>query len=155
MVERGNLKLIGTATFADKNVGVAKTVTSSAITLAGADAGNYSINGTATTSADITPLALAGGVAVADKVYDATTSATIVGRSLTGVVAGDAVSYGGGVATFDDKNAGVAKSATATGLALSGADVLNYTVNATATTVARAPAASRLERVPRFVDERE
>ncbi len=126
----------GTAAFADKNVGVAKTVTSSAVILAGADAGNYSINGTATTSADITPLAITGAVAVASKVYDATTGATIVGRSLTGVVAGDAVAYGGGAATFVDKNAGVAKSATATGLALSGVDAGNYTVNATANTVA-------------------
>ncbi len=48
------LSFDGSANFLDKNVGVAKTVNVSGITLTGADAGNYSVNTTAATSADIT-----------------------------------------------------------------------------------------------------
>ena len=43
------------ATFSDENVGQGKTVTATGISLGGASAGNYSINGTETTTADITP----------------------------------------------------------------------------------------------------
>src|SRR5206468_3601492 len=50
----------GSATFADKNVGTSKTVTATGLSLAGTDAGNYTVNATATTSADITPLGISG-----------------------------------------------------------------------------------------------
>jgi filamentous hemagglutinin family protein len=126
----------GTATFADKNAGTGKTVTATGLALTGADAGNYSVNDTATTTADITPLAIIGSVTAANKVYDATTNATITDRSLTGVLAGDTVAYSGGTATFADRNAGSGKTVTATGLSLAGADAGNYTVNSTATTTA-------------------
>jgi len=48
------LTLGGSASFLDKNVGIAKPVNVSGITLTGADAGNYTVNPTATLSADIT-----------------------------------------------------------------------------------------------------
>jgi len=48
----------GTATFADKNAGTGKTVTATGLSLAGADAGNYTVNTTATTTASITPASL-------------------------------------------------------------------------------------------------
>ncbi len=50
----------GSASFAfsDKNVGTGKTVTVSGLGLTGADAGNYTIASTATSSADITPATL-------------------------------------------------------------------------------------------------
>jgi len=126
----------GTATFADKNAANGKTVTATGLSLTGADAGNYSVNTTATTTADITPLAITGDVTAANKVYDATTNATITNRSLTGVLGGDGVTYVGGTAAFADRNAGSAKTVTATGLALAGTDAGNYTVNSTATTTA-------------------
>jgi hypothetical protein len=44
----------GTATFADKNVGTGKTVTLAGATLAGGDAGNYSLASVNTTTANIT-----------------------------------------------------------------------------------------------------
>jgi hypothetical protein len=44
----------GTATFADKNVGIAKTVTLAGAVLAGGDATNYSLTSVATTTANIT-----------------------------------------------------------------------------------------------------
>jgi hypothetical protein len=46
------------ATFADKNVGTAKTVTISGITAGNTDGGNYSVNSTAMTAANITPATL-------------------------------------------------------------------------------------------------
>ncbi len=126
----------GTATFADRNVGVGKSVTAIGLSLSGADAANYTVNGTATSLADITALALTGGITAANKVYDGNADVTITGTTLSGVIAGDTVSYGGGSAAFADKNAGIAKTVTATGLALSGGDAANYTVNGTATTTA-------------------
>src|SRR5439155_360968 len=43
-----------TASFADKNLGAAKTVSVSGIAISGTDAANYTANSTATTTADIT-----------------------------------------------------------------------------------------------------
>lgn len=84
----------------------------------------------------INPLAVTGSVAVASKVYDGTTAATITGRSLTGVINGDDVTLSGGTATFADKNVGNGKTVTVTGLTLSGSKAANYTVNTIAITTA-------------------
>jgi len=110
----------GTATFANKNVGTAKTVTATGLSLTGTDAGNYTVNSTATATADITPLAITGSITASNKIYDATTAATIASHTLTGVLSGDVVSYTGGTATFANKNVGTAKTVTATGLSLTG-----------------------------------
>ena len=119
-----------TGLFSDKNVATGKTVTlTSGYT--GADVGNYSITDQATTLADITPLAITGDITAADKVYDATNSASILTRTLTGAIAGDTVSYSGGTATFSDKNVDSGKIVTGTGLCLAGTDAGNYTVNTT------------------------
>src|SRR5260221_14626655 len=67
-----------------------------ALRLAGPDAGNYTVNTTATTTANITVLAIIGSITAANKTYDGTTAATITGRSLTGAIVGDTVSYVGG-----------------------------------------------------------
>ncbi len=48
----------GAATFADRNAGTGKTVTGTGLSLAGTDAGNYTVNTIATTLADITPASL-------------------------------------------------------------------------------------------------
>jgi filamentous hemagglutinin family protein len=126
----------GTANFSDKNVGVNKLVTATGLGLSGADAGNYTVNTTATTTADISALTILGSVTAADKAYDATTAATITSRTLSGVLDGDVVSYVGGTANFSDKNVGLTKLVTATGLGLSGTDAGNYAVNSVATTTA-------------------
>jgi hypothetical protein len=47
-----------TASYLDKNAGNAKTVSVGGITLGGTDAGNYSVDSTATTTASITPKSL-------------------------------------------------------------------------------------------------
>src|SRR5207245_5060898 len=90
----------------------------------------------ATTTADITALGITGSVTGSSKTYDGSAAATILSRTLAGVLGTDAVSYVGGTATFGDKNVGTGKTVTGTGLSLSGADAGNYTVNSTATTTA-------------------
>jgi fibronectin type 3 domain-containing protein len=131
------------ASFATKTAGTGKTVTVSSISISGTDAGNYMLgNTTATTTASIAALSISGSVTASNKPYDATTVATLSMRSLTGVVAGDAVSLTGGSATFDTKNVGTNKTVTATGLALSGGDAGNYALaNSTLTTAANITAA--------------
>lgn len=126
----------GTATFNNGNVGDGKTVTATGLSLTGADAGNYTVNSTATTTADITVKDLVASVTVGNKNYDNTTAATITGCSLSGVVGLEDVSCAGGTATFNDSNVGNGKTVTATGLSLTGADAGNYTVNSTAATTA-------------------
>lgn len=72
-----------------------------------------------------------------DKVYDGNTAATLTGGAISGVIAGDSVSYSGASGTFDNKNVGADKAVTITGASLSGADAGNYTpVAAIGTTTA-------------------
>ena len=90
---------------------------------------NYSLaSGDANTSADVTAASLTGSITAANKNYDGNNSATIATRSLSGVIGSEDVSLVGGSATFADKNVGVAKAVSATGLALSGADMGNYSL---------------------------
>ncbi len=112
----------GTGVFANKNVGTGKTVSVSGITLAGADAGNYTVASTTTTTADITSLGITGSITASDKVFDGATTATILTRTLTGVLGADDVTYVGGTANFDTAAVGNNKTVTATGLSLSGVD---------------------------------
>jgi hypothetical protein len=126
----------GSATFANRNAGAGKTVTLTGATLAGTDAGNYTLTSVDTTQADITALAITGQFTAANKTYDGTTAASVLTRSLTGVVSGDSVSLTGGTATFGNKNVGVGKTVTLTGATLAGADAGNYTLSSVATTTA-------------------
>jgi filamentous hemagglutinin family protein len=116
-------------TFSDKNVGTAKTVSISASSLTGPDAGNY----TPTASglrADITPAALVvGGLTANSKVYDATTAATLSGTATVAALANDVVSVSGSpLAQFPDKNVGSAKNVAVSGYTLAGLDAGNYTI---------------------------
>lgn len=134
------LGVSGTASFNSKDVVNANLVTVNTVALAdGANGGlasNYSLAAGETVTAHITPLAITGAITASSKVYDGTTLATISATNLIGAITGDGVSYGGGTATFSDRNAAPGKTVTATGLGLSGTDAGNYTVNSTATTTA-------------------
>ena len=122
----------GTAAFVSKAAG-SQMINIAGINAAGADLTNYTYNSTAITTATIAKLAITGSVTVADKVYDGTKTASLATRTLSGVLPGDLVTYTGGSATFSDKNVGTGKTATASGLYLTGADAANYSVNITAT----------------------
>src|SRR5439155_14955964 len=91
------------AAFADKNVGSAKTVSASGISVSGADASNYLLaSSSATTTANITAKGLTvSGITANNKVYDATTTATLNlgGAALMGVVSGDDVTMSTGAAS--------------------------------------------------------
>ncbi len=124
------VSLAGTAAgvFTNKNVGTAKPVALAGLSLAGADAGNYTLVLPAGLLADITPrpLTVTGLVAV-DKVYDTSPTAALSGTPLLNAVAGDAVTLVGTVAgSFANANVGAAKPVTAAGLSVTGADAANY-----------------------------
>jgi hypothetical protein len=135
-----------TASFADKNAGTAKPVSLTGLSLAGADGGNYAPVLAAGLVADIAarPLPL-GGLVALDKVYDATTLATLSGAATIAPLAGDVVDLTGtALGGFDDKNAGLAKPVRISGLGLAGTDAANYTLELPAGLVAaisRAPLA--------------
>ena len=77
----------------------AYSITASLGTLA---AQNYNFT-FASGALDITPAPLMASVTIGDKVYDCTTTATITGRSLSGVIGSDDVSLTGGTGAFADK----------------------------------------------------
>jgi len=128
----------GTATFNNENAGIGKTVTATGITLTGTKAGNYNLTTISTTTADITGLALTGSFTADNKVYDGNTTASVLTRSLTGVLPADAadVSLTGGTATFGTADVGTGKTVTAAGMTLGGTKAANYTLSSVATTTA-------------------
>jgi trimeric autotransporter adhesin len=121
----------GMATFADKTVGTAKTVTATGFSLAGTGKDNYTLGGvtTWTTAADITAIGLIGSFTAQNRVYDSTTAATILTRLLTGKLGTDDVTLSGGTAGFADKNIGISKIVTLVGATLTGLDAPNYTLS--------------------------
>ena len=125
----------GTAAFSDKNVGTGKTVTATGLSLSGADAGNYTVNTTASTTADISQRALTVRATADNKVYDGTTAATA--HLTDDRVSGDIFTDSYGSAAFSDPNAGTGKTVTVSRISILGADAANYRlVNTTATTTA-------------------
>ncbi|WP_165390998.1 YDG domain-containing protein [Pseudoduganella lutea] len=126
-IEGDDVALAGaTGLFDTKNAGAGKVVTVTGGVLAGADAANYTLSGSQTTTAAITPRPLdATGIRAADKIYDGNRNATLSG-TLSGAIAGDAVALDGATGQFDSKNVGTDKAVNITGGSLAGADAANY-----------------------------
>ena len=123
------------AVFADKNVGDGKTVTVSGIGLSGTDAQNYTSNTRAITTANITPKGLTVLAAGINKVYDGGTTGAASLRS-NEVVKGDNLRLTGS-ASFEDANAGTAKTVAVTDITATGTDARNYSLdNTSASTIA-------------------
>jgi hypothetical protein len=120
------------ASFADKNVGTAKPVNVSGISIAGTDAANYSANNTASTTANIAGRMLAVTATGVNKGYDGTTDATVT--LADNRVAGDVLAASYSAASFADKNVGAAKSVSVSGISIAGTDAGNYTANNSAST---------------------
>ncbi len=118
----------GTATFADKNVGLNKTVTLTGATLTGLAAGNYSLTSVATTIADISALGITGSFTADNKVYDGSTLAGVAGTSLAGAIAGDDVILTFDQADFDTKDVGTGKIVTLLNAGLGGVTAGNYSL---------------------------
>jgi len=120
-----------TGLFADKNVGAGKTVTASGYAISGADANNYNLLQPSGLSAEITKADLwVTGVTAQNKVYDASTTATLSGSASITALAGDSVNLGGSASGgFANKNVGTGKAVTVSGYSLSGSDANNYTLH--------------------------
>src|SRR5207249_9365171 len=115
-----------TGTFASKTAGTARTVTVSGLATSGGDAANYTLTQPSTT-ANITARALTVSATAVNKVYDATSSATVTLSDDR--VSGDILSRSYTGASFASKNVGTAKTVTVSVIAISCTDAPNYTVN--------------------------
>jgi hypothetical protein len=130
--------------FATPDVGTGITVTVSGLSLAGADAENYTLT-EPTTTANITPAPVdVNGITAANKTYDGTTTAmlTTSGAVLVGVVRGDTVTLdtAGAMGTFETPDVGNGITVIVSGLSLTGADAGNYSLNEPTTTANITPA---------------
>ena len=123
------------AAYNSKNVAAASTIDYAGVALSGADAGNYSLAATTAQGAGtITARELTlGTVASQSKTYDGTRAADAskFSAALNNVVAGDNVTAAAAGATYNDHNVAAARTIDYTGVALTGADVGNYTLTAT------------------------
>jgi filamentous hemagglutinin family protein len=133
LVVNDTVNVSATGVFNNKNVGNAKTVTLTS-SYSGLDAGNYNITNQTATTANVTPRTLAVTAVANDKTYDTTRTATY---SLSSdQVVGDTLTLAASSALFDTKHAGVGKSVTVAGIAVTGADAGNYTLQNGSTTTA-------------------
>ncbi|HEX8269609.1 MAG TPA: LamG-like jellyroll fold domain-containing protein [Flavobacterium sp.] len=115
----------GNGTFATMNAGSEIAVTPS-LSLTGPHAGHYILQQPTGLSADITPKPLTTSGSMAnDKIYDGTTSATISGTTLNGVISPDVVTISSNAGTFNSAAVGTNKPVAAS-LTLGGANALNY-----------------------------
>src|SRR5262249_22570397 len=131
----------GSASFASKSVGTARTVTATGLTLSGAAAGNYQLASTSATAlADITARPLLVSATGANRVYDGTTAARVTPSDNR--VAGDTLTTSYTSASSANKNIGTAKSISVSGVSVAGADAANYSANTSASTTANITARS-------------
>jgi len=117
-------------TFAQPTPGTAIAV-STAMTLTGSDAGNYSLTQPAGLTANITAKALTiTGAMATSRVYDGSTIIAVSGGTLTGAIPGDTVTLldANASGTVPDKNIGSGKVVTVTGYLLGGAQAAGYIV---------------------------
>jgi hypothetical protein len=117
------------ATFANKNTGTAKTITVAGLSISGTDAVNYTVAGSVSTTANITPKTISANFSIVDKVYDGTSSVSFTANAIVGLIAGDSLSYSAGNASFADINVGTNKPVVISAITLSGADASNYVLS--------------------------
>jgi|GEM_PF-3023750 len=124
----------GVAHFSGKNVGTSVTVFLEGYSLAGADAGNYSLESPVITASITQKLIAVDGVTIQTRDYDGTTDAVIENVVLTGIIQGDSVFVTDGTASFSTSDAGTGKLVNVYDLALAGDDAGNYSIDAYPTT---------------------
>lgn len=129
IVDGDNLSVTGTGAFDDANVGEGKTVTISGLTLGGASASNYVLAGSGNqtdATANITAKTVTvSGITANNKVYDGSTTATLVYPTLTEKVGSDDLTVTA-TGAFDDANVGEGKNVTISELTLGGTSASNY-----------------------------
>jgi hypothetical protein len=114
---------LGNGTMANKNVGDNKAITT-AITLTGADAGNYALTQPSGITVSISKKTITANVSATDREYNDLLAVALTG-TLEGVESGDTVNSGG-EGDMADINPGNGKTVTITSFTLSGADADNY-----------------------------
>jgi hypothetical protein len=124
----------GAASFNNKNVGAGKAVSASGLGLTGTDAGNYTVNATATTTADITARTLVVSATGINKVYDNSQVGSVTLSDDR--VSGDALTTAYGSAIFASKDFGTGIVVSVAGITVTGTDAGNYAANTTASTTA-------------------
>jgi hypothetical protein len=129
-----SLSVTADSSFMDKNAGSGKFVNVTDIAISGADAGNYSVNSSTGTFANITRANLSVNITGVNRVYDGTTHATVSLSSTP--LNGDDVQLQYVSANFADKNVGTGKSVSVSGINALGADAGNYAIGSTGTTTA-------------------
>ncbi|HEV2692429.1 MAG TPA: YDG domain-containing protein [Verrucomicrobiae bacterium] len=124
------------ASFSDKRVGSGKTIAVTGITVTGANASNYTLAGTNTsTTAAITVRPLVVTATGVNKTYDGTTTATA--NLADNRIAGDVLTDSYGSASFTSSSVGNGKTVNVADIFISGTDSGNYTLsNTTASTTA-------------------
>ena len=132
VVNGDNVTLSSAGAFPSKNVGTGLSIVT-ADTLGGAGASNYVLAQPTNITANITPLALTVSASANSKVYNGNVGATAT-LSTTGVLAGDTVNFNDTSASFSNKNVGVGKTVTVSGISLSGADAEDYKLTSTSAT---------------------
>ncbi len=131
-----NVNLVTTGalgTMANKNVGTAKPVSISGLTLSGSDSANYTVADASNATVDISARAItSSGITGVDRIYDATTAVALdtSAATLNGVIVGDGVSLAtsGAFGTLSNKTVGLNKPVTVGGLTLGGTDAPNYSL---------------------------
>jgi len=113
--------------------GTGKTVTVTGLGLGASDKINYSLI-QPTTKADITPRTLTVTATATNKVYDATSNATVTFSDNR--VLGDLFTTSSGAAGFANGSVGTNKAVTVSGITISGTASANYVANSTASTTA-------------------
>ena len=131
LVSREVVTATGTASFADKNVGL-KVVTLDSVKLVSGSglASNYSLASGLLTTAKITAKTLTVTAVANNKDYDGTTTASY-SLSSTGQITGDLLKLSSLSGVFSDKNAGTGKDVTISGIGISGLDAGNYALSST------------------------
>ena len=85
---------------------------------------------------DYCPKHITGNFTASNKQYDGDSTATVLTRTLNGVVGLDVVTLSGGTATFNNENVGTGKTVTLAGATLTGANAGNYVLDSVAPTTA-------------------
>jgi prolyl-tRNA editing enzyme YbaK/EbsC (Cys-tRNA(Pro) deacylase) len=124
----------GVGGLASKSAGSRALTSIGTLVLSGARATNYAIIG-ATGSVTISPASLTVTATGVNKTYNGTTNATVT--LLDNRISGDIVTDNYTAASFGDKNVGMNKTVSVSGISISGTDAGNYAVsNTTASTTA-------------------
>lgn len=131
VVTGDNVSLLsGTGVFLDPDVGLSKAISVSGYVISGADENNYILVQPDGIEANISAKQISiVGIIASDKEYDRSTSVSLTGGSLSGIVNGDNVVLIEGTGEFLDYQAGTNKEIIISGYSIEGGDAGNYEIN--------------------------